>query len=198
MDFGTGEHKARWLALNRSVETEHKAITETAATTSEEVENQAYEERRHGAAVLFLRLPDEIVAEQRLKSNFGEWFAERAKYYVRMRQRREALLAASTSDVALQPFEMFYELLRDALFVPLVADVPELVAEHAELKRLEEVALARLGERASSDLRSHLLALKDRLLNIDASAEKLAGANPAYEEIYRMIVATARREVEIR
>jgi hypothetical protein len=110
-----------------------------------------------------------------------------------MRQRHEVDLAAHVSDVELRPYEAFYELLRIDLFVPLVADVPELAAEHAELKRLEEVALVRLRERSSPELCSRLLALKDRLLDVDTSAEKLGAAAPAYEEVYQMIMATRRK-----
>ena len=131
-------------------------------------------QRRHLAAVLY-----------------RPWFGERAKYYVRMRQDREADLAAPVSDVALRPYEAFYELLRIGLFATLVADVPELAAEHAELKRLEEVALARLRDRSSAEVCSSLLALKDRLLDMDASADRLATAAPAYQDLYRMIMATA-------
>jgi hypothetical protein len=164
-----------------------------ASTTRDEAEEKAYRERRHLAAVVFLRLPDEIVAEQRLKRDFQLRFGERAKYYVRMRQRHEADLAAPASDVALRPYEIFYELLRIDFFVRLVVGVAELAAEHAELKRLGEVALARLQERSSPELCSRVLALKDRLLDVDASAEKLAAAADAYEEVYQMIMAMPRK-----
>ena len=191
MDFASGEHKERWLTLNRRVEEQHNAITQVEPTTPEEADEQDYAQQKHLAAVLFLRLPDEIVAEQRLKQDYRPWFGERAKYYVRMRQHREADLAAPVSDVALQPYEAFYELLRIGLFVTLLAAVPELAAEHAELRRLEEVALARLRDRSSAEVCSSLLALKNRLLAVDASAEKLATAAAAYQDMYQMIMAPA-------
>jgi len=102
MDFAGGEHKDRWLMLNRRIAEQNEAITQASPTTAEEADEQGDAQRRHLAAVLFLRLPDEIVAEQRLKQDYQPWFGERAKYYVRMRQRREADLAAPASGVALR------------------------------------------------------------------------------------------------
>ena len=97
MDFALGDHNERWLRIQKRANDSLTAINAVPTPTTEEADRQGYLERQHGMALTLFRLPDEIVAEQCLKHKFGPWFEERAKYYVRMRQKHEAMLAAPNS-----------------------------------------------------------------------------------------------------
>ena len=187
MDFALGDHNDRWLRIQDRARKSHTAITTVTTTTTEEADRQGYLERRNGMALTLLRLPDEIVAEQCLKHKFEGGFEERARYYVRMRQKHAAMLAAPKTDVPLRPFEAFYELLRNAFYIPLVAGVRALEAEHAELGRLEKNADARLREHGPPELVEFLHGLKERLLNV--SFEKpLTDAEAGYEDVYNRVL----------
>lgn len=187
MDFALGDHNERWLRIQERARNSHTAIRAVPTTTTEEADRQGYLERRNGMALTLLRLPDEIVAEQSLKHKFEPWFEERARYYGRMRQKHEAMLAAPKTDVPLRPFKAFYESLRNAFYVPLVADVRALEAERAELGRLEQNADARLREHGPAGLVEFLHGLKERLLNV--SFEKpLTDAEAAYEDLHNRVL----------
>lgn len=187
MDFALGDHNERWLRIQERAGNSLIAIRAMPTTTTEEADRQGYLERRNGMALTLLRLPDEIVAEQCLKHKFEPWFEERARYYVRMRKKHEAMLAAPRTDVPLRPFEAFYELLRNAFYLPLVADVDALDAERTEMERSEKNADARLREHGPAELVDFLLELKGRLLNVSFE-ERLTTAELAYEELHNRVL----------
>ena len=93
---------------------------------------------------------------------------------------------APNSDPSLRPFHVFYEWLRISLFIPLVANFPEHLAE---LTRLAANAEARLRELAPPELFASLAELKPQPLavSIEASTDS---ANDAYERLFERLTAT--------
>jgi hypothetical protein len=156
------------------------------AMVTTEIYRLNYMWRRNYCGFIFLRLPDEIVAEQRLKRDYPEWFEARAAYYVHMRQDHETEIVAPKSDVPLQPFHIFYELLRTSFFISLVAGMPQFVGE---LKRLEKYAEDRLRKLSQRELFDFLLQLKPRLLGISLN-RPLTDAEAAYDELFARVIAT--------
>ena len=189
VDFALGEHRARWERRYRITETYEKELNNKESDGTEPAEILAYTKRRIRAAFVVVQLPDEIVAEQRLKHHFPDWFNARAEYYVRMQRDHEAELTAQRPDDPLWPFNIFHRLLCIALFIPLVSDVPALDELKTELQRLARKADDRLRDCASSELHAALMELKPLLLDVDASSEKLALAEAAYDTLFNRIMA---------
>lgn len=187
IDFALGDHRDRWRRMNDRVERRTAEIDGAVPTGQHDVHRDAYLRARSDSALLFLRLPDEIVAEQYLKHAFPQWFAERAQYYVRMRQRREAIVTAPGAHPTLRPLQVFYELLRIALYIPLVADVPALDATHRELTRLERHAEDRLSEIAAPQVVDMLIELKPRLLDVSFD-RSFAEAETQYDALCAKII----------
>ena len=183
MAFAFGEHRERWRRMQLRIEGSEVSLN---AMVTTETSRLNYMWRRNYCAFIFLRLPDEIVAEQRLKRDYPEWFEARAAYYVHMRQDHETEIVAPKSDVPLQPFHIFYELLRTSFFISLVAGMPQFVGE---LKRLEKNAEDRLRELAPRELFDFLLQLKPRLLGISLN-RPLTDAEAAYDELLARVIAT--------
>lgn len=183
-DFAFGEHKERWKKREERCEASVAEIRRM-ESDSEPPEAIAFVKRRDYNALTAIQLPDEIVAEQKLKRDYPELFEARARYYVRMRQRHEGEIATPRADDLFWPLRVFHELLRTSFFIPLVEHIPE---PHAELERLAQNAEARLRECSPPELCEFLLALKSRLLNVSQDAP-LTEAEGAYEELYDRIMA---------
>ena len=183
MAFAFGEHRERWRRMQLRIKKSEVSLN---AMVTTEISLLNYMWRRNYCAFMFLRLPDEIVAEQRLKRDYPEWFEARAAYYVQMRQGYETEIAAPKSDVPLRPFQVFYELLRTSFFISLVAGMPQFVGE---LKRLEKNAEDRLRELARRELSDFLLQLKPRLLGISLN-RPLTDAEAVYDDLFARVIAT--------
>lgn len=183
MDFAFGEHRDRWQRIDQRGMLWSK---NTKAVSWTDVDLTDYMERRVSVAIMFLRLPDEIVAEQRLKRGYPEWFDARAAYYVHLQQGHAAEVAAPRSDVPLRPFHVFCELLRASLFIPLVAGMAQF---EDELRRLEKNADDHLREYAQPGLPEFLLGLKPRLLDVTLD-RPLAAAEAAYDELFERVITT--------
>jgi hypothetical protein len=130
-----------------------------------------------------LTLPDEIVAEQRLKNDDPAWFDRRADYYRRMCEERTGQLRRDKPGDGLWPFVIFFELLRRAFFVPLVAET----GAGAEFSAMEAFAEERLKACAGAELAEALLEMKPSLLNV-AFDEPLAAAEAAYDRVFDRVM----------
>jgi hypothetical protein len=172
MQFAFGEHRARWERIQSRGKASEKVLRGLIYTESADRLN--YMGRRNRAAFQLIQLPDEIVAEQRLKREYPELFAERTAYYVRMRREHFAKVSAEQHGDSFWPLQIFYELLRTSFFVPLVAGMPPF---DADLRGIEAAAGGLL--RQPSDLMKKLLDLRPDLLavSMDQSVD-------AYEDAY--------------
>ena len=184
MAFAFGEHRDRWARIQTRVRDTESEILNMPITTS--VDLLTYLEYRKNVAFLLMKLPDEIVAEQRLKRDYSEWFRRRAEYYVRMRQGREAEIAAGRPGDVLWPFSVFYELLRILFFLPLVEGIPDL---EEELQRLSAQTEQRFRALTPADSREFLLSVKAPLLEV-ALDRPLTGPEQAYDRLVGRIMAT--------
>jgi hypothetical protein len=154
-----GAHRERWQRL--------RARFDERARTGRDIAWHDIDQANHMAAQddhahMLLSVPDEMVAEQRLKHEYPELFPARANYYVEMRRGRATEIFAGRADV-LWPFAVFYELLRIELFIPLLDEMPEL---RQELDRLATETSASLQACASAELYRFLMDLKPRLLDL--------------------------------
>lgn len=84
-------------------------------------------------ASLFEKHPDEVRAEAFLHRHYQEWFADRAAYFVGMRQTRLKDLSASQSHTDVKAICCLYEHLACMTFSQLVGSDR---SEHAELARI--------------------------------------------------------------
>jgi hypothetical protein len=182
MSFAFGEHRERWRRIDAQREERHRAAEAVSWTDADRANHMATQDA-HGFNLL--RIPDEIVAEQRLKRDYPEWFPVRADYYVEMRRGRAAEIQAGRPDV-LWPFSVFYELLRISFFAPLLDTASAL---QQELQRLEADTAAALHRCASIDLHDFLMNLKPHLL--DVSHERpLTEAEAAYDRLFERVTST--------
>jgi len=137
-------------------------------------------------AFLLLRLPDEIVADQRLRREYPDWFQQRAEYYVEMRRGRETEIVRGRPADVLWPFSVFYELLRISFFIPLLEGMPAL---KQELQRLEANTAASLRASCLSvELHDFLMDLKPRLLDV-SDDRPLAEAEAAYDRLFERVTS---------
>jgi hypothetical protein len=182
------EYRERWRRIQDLLRA-HRSAAREAAWRDIDLAN--YMERRSQHAYTLLTLPDEILAEQFLRRDYGEFFPSRAAYYTRMRRAREVEKGDTQPDVELLPFRLYYEALRSSFFIPLVADMVPL---EGELERLEKVAEARLAESGPEDLLEFLREVKPKLLSV--SLEDLTSdTEAAYDRVFERVIATERRTV---
>lgn len=184
-DFALGEHRQRWNRRQEECQTYYQEIEEKESGAREPAEVLNHQRQRGDVAFTIIQLPDEIVAEQKLKRDYSEFFAARALYYTQMQQRHEKEIATQQPDDPFWPFKIFYELLRTSFFIPLVQDMPD---RRAEMMRLAQNAEARLRDCATPDLLEFLLTLKPQLLAVSLDTP-ITEAETAYERLHDRIMS---------
>lgn len=186
MDFAFGDHRARWERLQAEVRAvEHQLQM----MMIQDMNLMKYLWYRHNTACVIRQLPDEIVAEKRMKRDYHELWLAREEYYVRMRHRHEAEIVAGQPNDNLWPFSVFYELLRIQLFIPL-AETPVV---HAELRRLEAVTDTQLRVITSQETLDFLLRERAALLDVGLD-QPLINAEAAYDRVFGWIMATQQND----
>jgi hypothetical protein len=185
MDFAFGEHRERWQRLQEQVRAVESTIRSMMTT---DIDLLTFLDYRHRVACLIRNVPDEIVAEQRLKRDYPERWPDRAAQYVRMRQRHEIKVLAGRPGDCLWPFSVSYELLRNAFFIPIADGMP---AVQEELQRLESVADTQLRVCADGELVAFLLGEKPALLDVSHD-RPFPAAEAAYDRVFDRIMAVDR------
>lgn len=183
LDFAFRTHRERWQRIEASIRERVAARGQVISDCEEDPNLTPWE---HGA-FRSLRVPDEIVAEQRLKRDYQEWFPRRAEYYLRMRKRRAEDLVREADP--LRPFAVFDELLRVAFFIPLVEGIPTLEHIARDLRGLEASVEQQLCAVTTADLLKFFHELKPFLLSVTLDRPLLT-AEAAYDRLFERTTAT--------
>ena len=86
-DFAFGEHRDRWDKRQKRCEASHAEIRAMEYGDTP-LELLKFIKRQRGSALTAIQLPDEIVAEQKMKRNYSpELFSARAAYHLKMQRR---------------------------------------------------------------------------------------------------------------
>ena len=139
------------------------------------------EEQRLLAALMFIKLPDEIAAEVRLRDDYADQLPTRAAYYQVIRAERLANAEALPPDF-LRPWRFFYEYLT-ATFYERLADG---LADVTGLHDIAALAAARFGSSAAADIAPTWLSSADTLLEITA-APPSPSAETVYESLFALV-----------
>jgi hypothetical protein len=186
MDFAFGEHRARWQRLQAAIREAERQIPVTAGVDREMFDYLSY---RHRVAILLRSLPDEIVAEKRMRRDYHDHWAAREGYYSRMRQRHEPQIVTGRPGDNLWPFSVFYELLRIQFFIPLTETAPA----RAELQRLEAIADMQLRAITSNETLEMLI--RERTALLDAELDQpLTAAEAAHDRLFDYIMQVQKDE----